>query len=111
MQKFPFIKDFSSQDVKLILQRYTEDTGGVNVKAMTKDLEEAMENVPGPRRTTMSYPTGMVRRQTSTPQRASSMTALRSRTSPAAPGLLTTERKPAGDIRRPLSGGVKKSTS
>jgi Ca2+-binding EF-hand superfamily protein len=107
MQHFPFLKDFSTQDVNVLLQRYTEDTGGVNVKAMGQDLEEALENIPDRRK--VALPPGFVRRQKD-PKRSASTTSLRPSTCPASFGTMTTEKPPAG--QRPLTAAsMKKSHS
>ncbi|CAK0826086.1 unnamed protein product [Prorocentrum cordatum] len=112
MQSFPFLKDFSPQDVRLILQRYTEESGGVNVKAMSVELEEALENLPDPNRSASvtALAPGMVRRQRA-PARSASEASLRPSTSPASIGRVTVERNPAGQrgfVERPTSAAARK---
>jgi len=116
MQNFPFLRDFSAQDVKLIMQRYTEESGGVNVKAMTVELEEAienLENLPGPSRSASAtaLAPGMVRRQRVV-GRSTSEATLRPSTSPATIGRMTVERLPAGKggfVERPTSAAARRA--
>lgn len=112
MQSFPFLKDFSAQDMRLLLQRYTEESGGVNVKAMTIELEDALESLPDPSRSASAtaLAPGIVRRQR-VAGRSASEAALRPATSPAGVGRMTVERQPAGQrafVERPRSAAPRK---
>jgi len=114
MQHFPFLKDFSGQDIKLILQRYTEASGGVNVKAMTQDLEAADSRLDRSS-SAAALDSGLMRRQSmaAVSLRSASAAALRPGTSPASLGMgtstLTVEKAPAGQRKgRPMSAVMKK---